>query len=89
MKFHRKVVILTWPEGLGEQWLNMANLKLLLHSPKHSRPSVLEVEDITEDITKMYKAANDLADEVLEATEPFKGIIEILKKAKVIGNEES
>jgi hypothetical protein len=65
MKTYRKIVMFEWSEGLGEDWLADDNLKALLFTPKFTRPSVMEITDVTQDIKQVIQQFSEFVDETI------------------------
>ena len=42
---HSMIVKLTWKDDLGEKWMNIDNLKILLFTKAETLESLLEVEE--------------------------------------------
>ena len=58
-------VRLMWKGELGESWMNEDNLKLMLYSNQHAtEPGLLQVEDVTETMMKIFESARQLSQKI-------------------------
>jgi len=55
MKKNKKIFMLEWKESMGPEWMNTDNLKSLMFSKMASKPDLIKVTDVTEDIFTLVK----------------------------------
>lgn len=89
MKTYKKIVMFEWAENLGEDWLATDNLKSLLFTPKFTRPSVMEVTDVTQDIRQVIQQFSEFVDEtIFTSNEIEQNLMTYLKRMNTDGEEK-
>ena len=68
MKKNKKIFMLEWDESMGPEWIGIDILKTLMFSKTCSKPNLIKVTDVTEDISTLIEEFHEFLTETINTS---------------------